>query len=155
MCVALSSRYVNRHTALTIGPCPPCYQVHRPPESCFCGKESRLVKCADFDPDSPGWSCNQPCATPLDCNVAEMAMSDGNIQHHTCEMLCHQGPCPPCLIKEMVSCFCGKHSKEIYCSEKEFPKPSHKKDCDKSKSWLGFYQCEEICARYYSLRVLF
>jgi transcriptional repressor NF-X1 len=129
------------------GPCPPCFQVHRPPETCFCGRDTRVVKCVDYDPDSPGWSCGQPCSTPLNCNAAEVALSDGEVDRHTCQVVCHAGPCPPCDIKETVLCYCGKHDKEIACSDKDFPKSSHV-DGDEPKSWLGFYQCGDVCERY-------
>jgi transcriptional repressor NF-X1 len=114
-----------------------------PPQTCFCGKESQLVKCADYDPELLGWSCGQPCSTPLVCNAAEIAMSDGEVERHVCHKPCHQGPCLLCEIRETVPCFCGKHSKEISCSDKEFPKRSE----SETESWLGFYQCGEICAR--------
>jgi len=135
---------------LITGPCPPCYQVHRPPETCFCGKDTRLVKCVDFDPDSPGWSCGRPCSNVLNCNAVEVALSDGKIERHKCEMMCHQGPCPPCQIKETVSCYCGKHSKEINCYDKGTVKTSEVQNEDGLTSWLGFYQCADICGRYFS-----
>ena len=148
LCVPLSSWYTTTsHGGLIPGPCPPCYQVHRPPEPCFCGKGSRLVKCVDFDPDSPGWSCGKPCSNSLNCNAVEVVLSGGKNEHHKCEMVCHQGPCPPCQIQQTVSCYCGKHSKEIRCSDKETPKTSEIQNEEESKSWLGFYQCTDICGR--------
>ena len=82
-------------------------------------------------------------------------MSDGSVQRHVCETLCHAGECPPCQIKETVSCFCGKHSKEIQCSDKEFPKQSQMVQDDGLNSWLGFYQCAEICGRKFDCGVHF
>jgi transcriptional repressor NF-X1 len=155
MCVyiTLSSWYIPVYEVpeLIVGPCPPCYQVHRPPEACFCGKDTRLVKCVDYDPGAPGWSCEKPCLTSLNCNAVEVALLDGEVESHVCERVCHQGPCPPCQIEETVSCYCGKHSKEIHCSDKDVPKASEVEDEEGSKSWLGFYQCGEICERYYTL----
>ena len=136
-----------------LGPCPPCFQVHRPPEICFCGKESRVVKCVDYDPDSPGWSCGQPCLSPMDCNAAEAALSNGKVKRHSCRALCHAGPCPPCHIKDIVACYCGKHTKEINCSEKEFPMLSQGND-EASHPRLGFYQCEDICGRFDTYHIL-
>jgi transcriptional repressor NF-X1 len=106
-----------------------------------------VIKCVDYDPDTPGWSCGQPCLTSLRCNAAEVAMSDGTVKPHICESLCHQGACPPCQIEGILACFCGKHSKEIHCCYKEFPKKSTVEDGLSSKSWLGFYQCEAVCGR--------
>jgi len=135
------------------GPCPPCYQVHAPPEKCFCGKEERLVRCVDYDPEAPGWSCARPCEMPLDCNLVEVNLSEGKMERHVCQLHCHDGPCPPCQIKETVFCYCGKSSKEIACSDKEIPKKSDVQDGDISKSWLGYYQCPEICGEYVSLKM--
>jgi len=151
MCVYITMSSWYEHTklrGLISGPCPPCYQVHRPPETCFCGKDTRLVKCVDFDPDSPGWSCGQPCSNPLHCNAVEVALSDAKVERHKCEMMCHQGLCPPCQVEETVSCYCGKHSKEIHCSDKTSPKTSEVQSDEESKSWLGFYQCADVCGRY-------
>jgi len=147
MCIALSSWYLdqNENQLSFLGPCPPCYQVHRPPQPCFCGKETRLIKCADFDPESTGWSCGQPCSSPLTCNIG---LLDEGVRRHTCQETCHPGSCPPCQIQETVSCFCGKHLKDIRCSDiKEPPKPSRIIDGNVSRSCLGFYQCEEVCGR--------
>jgi transcriptional repressor NF-X1 len=139
---------------LIVGPCPPCYQVHRPPETCFCGKDTRLVRCVDFDLDSPGWSCGRPCSTPLECNSAEVALSEGQVQRHVCERLCHAGDCPPCQIQETVSCFCGKNSKEIECSDKEFPQKSQTEGAEGLDSWFGFYQCPDVCGRYSFIKMI-
>ena len=155
LCVTLSSRFVVPGPPAGVmgladcllGPCPPCFQVHRPPEICFCGKESRVVKCVDYDPDSPGWSCGQPCSSPLDCNVVEATLSNGKVERHACQALCHAGPCPPCQIKETMSCYCGKHAKEIKCYEKECPMLSRGND-GASHSRMGFYQCGDICGRF-------
>jgi transcriptional repressor NF-X1 len=105
------------------------------------------VRCCDYDPNLPGWSCGQPCSTPLGCNAAEVALSDGKVKHHTCQVPCHQEPCPPCQVKEIVSCYCGKHEKEIACSDKSLPKESHTKTDQEVKSWLGFYQCPDVCGK--------
>jgi len=139
--------YLSLVDLLTLGPCPPCFQVHMPPQTCFCGKDSRLVRCCDYDPNLPGWSCGQPCSTPLNCNAAEVALSDGKVKQHTCQVSCHQGPCPPCQIKETVSCYCGKHEKEIACSDKEFPKQSYGSRGEEVTAWLGFYKCPDLCGR--------
>jgi transcriptional repressor NF-X1 len=103
----------------------------------------------EFDPDSPSWSCGQPCLTPLHCNAAEVEISGGKVEPHICETACHPGPCPPCVRQETVTCFCGKHSKEIACSDKEFPKKSA---VENGKSWIGFYHCQDMCGRYPNFR---
>lgn len=133
--------------SLIPGPCPPCYQVHQPPQTCFCGKDFRQVKCIDFDPDSAGWSCGKPCGAPLTCNAAEVVLSDGKVEGHKCQQVCHAPPCPPCEIQETVSCFCGKHTKEIRCYDKQFPKKSMIDAPDRPQSWFGLYQCGDICGR--------
>jgi transcriptional repressor NF-X1 len=81
----------------------------------------------------------------LDCNGAEVALSDGQIPRHVCEKSCHAGECPPCEIQETVFCFCGKRSKEIQCSDKEFPQKSQIEGEEGLESWFGFYQCPDIC----------
>ena len=65
---------------------------------CFCGRESE---------PQPGYgatahSCDQPCGRPRDCG-------------HKCPLLCHPGPCPPCVASEKLVCSCGATEAFVKC----------------------------------------
>ncbi|URD85055.1 hypothetical protein MUK42_28528 [Musa troglodytarum] len=83
------------------GPCPPCPKLVS--SRCFCGSREDVRRCAQ-----KLFSCNKPCPKPLPC------------QKHRCPERCHEGPCPPCQVREVYSCACGKTKEERECSEKEF-----------------------------------
>uniref|UniRef100_A0A3P9IQX2 Nuclear transcription factor, X-box binding-like 1 n=1 Tax=Oryzias latipes TaxID=8090 RepID=A0A3P9IQX2_ORYLA len=79
-------------------PCPKC-RTEYPPSStpsrytCYCGKLQ--------DPPADPWlvphSCGAVCQRQLKPSCG-----------HTCLLLCHPGPCPPCPKMVSVSCLCGK-----------------------------------------------
>ncbi|RRT48186.1 hypothetical protein B296_00046181 [Ensete ventricosum] len=83
------------------GPCPPCPKLVS--SRCFCGSREDVRRCAQ-----KLFSCNKPCSKPLPC------------QTHRCPERCHEGPCPPCQVREVYSCACGKTKEERECSEREF-----------------------------------
>ena len=52
-------------------------------------------------------SCDQPCSRNRSgCN-------------HSCNLLCHPGPCPPCEASEKVKCSCGKTEAFVKCGVQE------------------------------------
>ncbi|XP_046852833.1 NF-X1-type zinc finger protein NFXL1-like [Xenia sp. Carnegie-2017] len=112
--------------------CPKCRceykQSERPKEYvCFCGKTVN----PKFDPWSVPHSCGEICGrqfTP-DCG-------------HTCLLLCHPGPCPPCPKMVRVTCHCGSQAPKIRrCSAKEW---SCGKTCGKILS-CGHHTCTDPC----------
>ena len=92
--------------------CPKCRhkysaQSEFPEEyTCFCGKE----RDPGFDPWLTPHSCGEICNKALknDCG-------------HSCVLLCHPGPCPPCpkVIRE-ARCFCGRKSSARRCGDKNY-----------------------------------
>eukprot|EP00803_Ostreobium_quekettii_P005135 evm.model.scf_243.8 EVM.evm.TU.scf_243.8 scf_243:37566-42694(-) len=94
--------------------CPKC----RTPDSsthiptsyyCFCGKTLDPT----FDPWLPAHSCGEKCGR-------ELLGRGGHACGHSCMLLCHPGPCPPCprLVEE--SCHCGKVTRRQRCGQKSF-----------------------------------
>lgn len=92
-------------------PCPKCrkdYESDCVPQRyfCFCGQKE--------DPTYHAWlvphSCGETCGRPLQPTCG-----------HTCLLLCHPGPCPPCPKTIRVSCHCGKeNSRPLRCSQKSW-----------------------------------
>uniref|UniRef100_A0A1D1Z7N7 NF-X1-type zinc finger protein NFXL2 n=1 Tax=Anthurium amnicola TaxID=1678845 RepID=A0A1D1Z7N7_9ARAE len=83
------------------GPCPPCPKLVT--ARCFCGSTEDVRRCALKE-----FSCNRPCARLLECRT------------HRCLEKCHEGPCPPCLVKGTYRCLCGKEEVERECHERQF-----------------------------------
>ena len=59
------------------GPCPPCTKTSI--QSCNCGKVKEPRACS-----SPDYKCEEKCGKRLSCS------------HHSCDVICHSGHCPPC-----------------------------------------------------------
>ncbi|KAH9598771.1 zinc finger protein [Trypanosoma melophagium] len=100
--------------------CPLC-QLLNPTSSitecrCFCGK----VKDPVPDPLLVPGSCGQMCEKRRkDCKCT-----------HSCILMCHPGPCPPCVLTRKQVCFCGKTEKTVGCS-----------------SGIHGFECNEICGK--------
>eukprot|EP00697_Spironema_sp_BW2_P005285 gnl/Spiro4/17350_TR9241_c1_g1_i1.p1 gnl/Spiro4/17350_TR9241_c1_g1~~gnl/Spiro4/17350_TR9241_c1_g1_i1.p1 ORF type:complete len:780 (+),score=66.23 gnl/Spiro4/17350_TR9241_c1_g1_i1:338-2341(+) len=73
--------------------CPKCTHVIK--LTCYCGRSEKDMPCG-----TSGVSCGARCGRALGC---------GN---HTCEQLCHSGPCAPCVADpaSKLSCCCGKRT---------------------------------------------
>ncbi|GAB6020489.1 hypothetical protein CHUAL_003175 [Chamberlinius hualienensis] len=71
-----------------------CYEIII--QTCFCEKSSREVQCNKGV--DRNYSCGEICGKIRKCG------------HHTCDLLCHSGECPPCdLSPELLThCPCGK-----------------------------------------------
>lgn len=92
------------------GPCPPCSMIIELP--CQCGKTKYLhescitcrkaVRCGT---DPASIHCDQVCGKLLDC------------KEHTCQLVCHAGPCPSCSIPVECKCYCGAERKQMPCGE--------------------------------------
>lgn len=112
--------------------CPKCrheYSQKDCPKQyrCYCGK----VIDPAFDPWLVPHSCGQECGRPLrpDCG-------------HTCHLLCHPGPCPPCPQTVKVTCHCKKTKPELRrCGASEW---SCGKPCMKILT-CGRHQCSLPC----------
>nr|XP_006818524.1 PREDICTED: transcriptional repressor NF-X1-like [Saccoglossus kowalevskii] len=80
--------------------CKDCTVMNK--QECYCGRSNREVVCGTkMEPpgDGPGFfSCQEKCARQLSCN------------NHTCEKLCHPGPCGSCsfLPSSVTHCPCGQ-----------------------------------------------
>ncbi|KAK9820436.1 hypothetical protein WJX72_010343 [[Myrmecia] bisecta] len=90
--------------------CPKCRAEYGSGEvpaeyRCFCGKQ----KDPKFDPWLAPHSCGDTCGRKLLAGCG-----------HTCVLLCHPGPCPPCPRLVTSSCFCGKESARRRCGQHTF-----------------------------------
>ncbi|KAL0054055.1 hypothetical protein WJX82_003098 [Trebouxia sp. C0006] len=90
--------------------CPKCRTAYQPSEvpseyRCFCGKQK--------DPPLDPWLAPHTCG---DICGRELASGCG----HTCVLLCHPGPCPPCPRQIVSPCHCEKVSKPVRCSQANF-----------------------------------
>ncbi|GFR97491.1 NF-X1-type zinc finger protein NFXL1 [Elysia marginata] len=112
--------------------CPKCrheYSQSQCPTRyyCFCGKEQD----PKFDPWLVPHSCGAVCGRKLkpDCS-------------HTCLLLCHPGPCPPCPAMVKSTCYCGKSAPRIVrCSARSW---ACNKVCGKTLS-CGLHKCADKC----------
>lgn len=112
--------------------CPKCRKEYEPVDiprhyDCFCGKEQ--------NPQNHLWliphSCGETCMKRLVPNCG-----------HSCVLLCHPGPCPPCPQTISVSCKCGQSAKKtIRCSQRSW---TCLKTC-KQKRNCGIHECGEVC----------
>ena len=82
------------------GACHPCSATIELP--CQCGRTKQTVRCG-VDPASV--HCDQVCGKLLDC------------KEHTCQLVCHAGPCPSCTVSVECRCYCGKHRATMPCGK--------------------------------------
>ncbi|ANZ76155.1 BA75_02045T0 [Komagataella pastoris] len=94
-----------------------------PKLTCHCSKEARQLPCV-LTPYETGFSCGAKCDDLMPCGV------------HKHQLPCHEGVCGEC--QEMVDaqCYCGKHKKNIKCSD-QVPQ--------KSIDWVGMFACDDPC----------
>lgn len=85
------------------GPCPPCVAL-RPPQSCFCGKQTIVRTCGESKGTA---SCGKKCGRLRPCG-------------HPCDLECHPGPCDECSISVSLRCYCGNKEVELPCSVNGF-----------------------------------
>lgn len=117
------------------GPCPPCAVTVR--KGCWCGRQVSTVRCSSLaSPNATtGVSCGVICSKPLLC---------GNPQH-TCAQVCHPGECKPCVVAEIVACYCGNEEKEVPCGDRK----NWAVVCavEGELGWEGRYECDGVCGR--------
>ncbi|XP_060065843.1 NF-X1-type zinc finger protein NFXL1-like [Ylistrum balloti] len=112
--------------------CPKCRLEYKPYECptrymCFCGK----VEDPKFDPWLVPHSCGQTCGRQLKPECG-----------HTCLLLCHPGPCPPCPKTVRTKCYCGKQGPAVRrCSAKTW---SCGQPCGRTLS-CGQHKCQQPC----------
>ncbi|CDK29442.1 unnamed protein product [Kuraishia capsulata CBS 1993] len=94
---------------------------------CNCGEKSRQVPCIVTSYDK-GWQCGKVCGDLLPCGI------------HRCKKVCHSGACGSCPETVITKCYCGKHTREVTCSER-----SYKKSDIDGELWIGTFPCEDIC----------
>ena len=101
------------------GPCGQCTATGKAVK-CFCGRNNVYLRCGE---DESHKSCGNNCLKEMKCK-------------HACMSVCHDGPCPKCMIEVERKCYCGKHSKTVVCGDVKIDK--------KTK---GCYSCDEICGK--------
>ncbi|XP_022103118.1 NF-X1-type zinc finger protein NFXL1-like isoform X1 [Acanthaster planci] len=104
------------------GACDPCPRNSK--QSCLCGKMKTTRQCA-----SPQWQCDSICGRQLSCG------------YHTCQQVCHSGPCGDCPNAGKRQCPCGKTSFELPCTETI---PTCGDTCDKLLQ-CGLHKCTRRC----------
>ncbi|KAM9142393.1 NF-X1-type zinc finger protein NFXL1 isoform 1-T1 [Pangshura tecta] len=106
------------------GNCQSCPRVSK--QRCICGRQIAERLCA-----SPFWQCEQVCGRTLPC---------GN---HTCEQICHSGPCGECPRSGKRPCPCGKSKLFLPCTEDV---PTCGDSCDRVLE-CGIHRCSQRCHR--------
>lgn len=106
------------------GDCQPCPRVSK--QKCLCGRKVAERLCA-----SPTWQCDVVCGKTLPC---------GN---HTCEQICHAGPCGQCPRSGNRLCPCGKTRYTLPCTEDV---STCGDSCDKVLE-CGMHKCSQRCHR--------
>lgn len=109
------------------GPCTPCAVVA--PVLCACGKESKDLPCG-----SKSFSCANPCGKLQRCG------------HHSCDVVCHRGSCPPCDRDPqlVVTCPCGKSPLQVKRESCSDPIATCGAVCGRVLS-CGRHYCEQTC----------
>lgn len=85
--------------------CPACQNTTKTVPKhyyCFCGKQ----KNPQYNRNDLAHTCGDICEKSESCE-------------HSCTLLCHPGPCPPCQATVTRKCGCGKSSKMMQCNQKD------------------------------------
>ncbi|KAJ5291833.1 Zinc finger NF-X1-type [Penicillium angulare] len=101
---------------------------------CPCGK----TKLADIPEHTPRTSCEDPiphcpesCGKMLACG-------------HSCDQVCHTGPCGSCLRRVPVDCRCGRITAMSVCHQGDLQNPQCMRMC-KATLHCGRHACTERC----------
>lgn len=122
-------------------PCHPqdSHPAHCPksPDSvtrCPCGK-TQLTDIPGFTPrtscEDPIPNCLEPCGKMLPCG-------------HSCDQICHTGPCGTCMRRVPIACQCGRNSSMSICHQGDFNPPQCFRQC-KTTLHCGRHACTERC----------
>jgi len=126
------------------GPCPPCQVTTQLP--CHGGHKTMSFRCANLAPGKANGkaaaelSCGRTCGRMLGC------------ENHKCEEVCHPGACPPCRVREVAKCYCGKEEKDLECGVGEEKQCAVVED-GLEKQWLGRFTCDNLCERAFDCGV--
>ncbi|WVQ71133.1 hypothetical protein IAR50_000658 [Cryptococcus sp. DSM 104548] len=123
------------------GPCPPCNVALIVP--CPSHSIPITVKCSSATSNNAALSpvCDDVCDRQLTCGHRD----------HTCQELCHYGPCAPCGEMDIVRCYCGEDEKLVECGWGR----NNAKICAKiledeiETTWEGRFDCGKSCERLY------
>ena len=114
--------------------CPNCnfsYAENSLPKyKCFCGRFDE----PDYSPMILPHSCGEYC---------DRKKHDG-CTHSRCDLTCHPGSCPPCMIHVPVSCFCGKEEQRVPCQIASRSKFACANKCGKLLNCLT-HECDKPC----------
>ncbi|KAG8572060.1 hypothetical protein GDO81_011896 [Engystomops pustulosus] len=111
--------------------CPACQNVSsRAPSTytCFCGKVNHPEWNRNEIPHSCGELCGKKRAG-LDCP-------------HTCNILCHPGPCPSCPAFMTKTCECGRTSQSVRCGQSS---TMHCANICGNPLNCGEHNCNQVC----------
>ncbi|KAJ5682161.1 hypothetical protein N7462_005326 [Penicillium macrosclerotiorum] len=101
---------------------------------CPCGKTS-LTSIRGFTPRTsckdPIQNCSEPCGKMLDCG-------------HSCDKICHTGPCGVCMRHVPISCQCGRNTSMSICHQGDIQSPQCFRQC-KATLHCGRHSCTERC----------
>ncbi|TFK47511.1 hypothetical protein OE88DRAFT_1720598 [Heliocybe sulcata] len=123
------------------GPCPPCQITIELP--CYCGKQVLSYRCSNLHPSKTRSVASQ--ATDLSCGkTCGKRLGCGN---HTCQVACHDGPCPPCPVRDTTKCYCGKEERELGCGEGESKLCGVLSADGTEETWAGRFTCDNKCRR--------
>lgn len=101
---------------------------------CPCGK-TRLTDIPGFTPrtscEDPIPNCLEPCGKMLPCG-------------HSCDQICHTGPCGTCMRRVPIACQCGRNSAMSICHQGDINPPQCFRQC-KTTLHCGRHACNERC----------
>jgi transcriptional repressor NF-X1 len=101
---------------------------------CPCGK-TPLSRIKGYSPrtscEDPVPNCSEPCGKALPCG-------------HFCPMICHTGPCRPCLMNVTIDCRCGRNTFKTVCHQSNIEPPQCFRVCKATMS-CGRHTCAEHC----------
>ena len=89
----------SKHTCAELchpGPCNRCTR-YGGTIACYCNRSTIQLKCGESDTNNK--SCGMICNKQLRCYL-----------DHSCNDLCHSGPCNVCMELVKQSCYCNKHT---------------------------------------------
>ncbi|KAF7718175.1 Zinc finger NF-X1-type transcription factor [Penicillium ucsense] len=101
---------------------------------CPCGK-TKLSDISGFTPrtscEDPVPNCREPCGKMLACG-------------HSCDQICHTGPCGMCKRRVPIACQCGRTSAMSVCHQGNVCPPQCFRQC-KTTLHCGRHACTERC----------
>ncbi|KAM0927119.1 hypothetical protein ACQ4PT_003215 [Festuca glaucescens] len=112
------------------GPCGECELVPGKVTTCHCGKtklQEKRASCLDPIP-----TCDKVCDKKLPCGL------------HRCKVTCHEGKCPPCLVRVEQRCRCGSSVQMVECYMVLMEEFCCNKPCGQKKN-CGRHRCSECC----------